>query len=175
MSFCAGSRCAKATPIGAEISVIAMVAAKAGRLIRPSEKGGLPSSAQPCSAKLTEDGSDSAQAELSGSDLDDEIDFDDMLNAPTIQDFWLLLPGHYPDCRRELDLMLDGYLQFRDFDFNSLKLIEPLRAMRIIYFLAWCGTQANDYDFSRHFPDWGTEQFWRREVTDLRKQLALLR
>ncbi len=102
------------------------------------------------------------------------IDFDDMLNAPTIQDFWLLLPGHYPDCRRELDLMLDGYLQFRDFDFNSLKLIEPLRAMRIIYFLAWCSTQANDYDFSRHFPDWGSEQFWRREVTDLRKQLALL-
>ena len=102
------------------------------------------------------------------------IDFDDMLNAPPVQDFWLLLPGHYPDCRMELDLMLDGYLQFCDFQFESLRLIEPLRAMRIIYFLAWCSTQASDFNFSKHFPDWGTDQFWRREVSDLRKQLSLI-
>ena len=51
-------------------------------------------------------------------------------------------------------------------------MIEPLRAMRMIYFLAWISRQAADFNFVSHFPGWGTEEFWRREVDDLERQLA---
>jgi Ser/Thr protein kinase RdoA (MazF antagonist) len=103
------------------------------------------------------------------------IDFDDMMTGPPVQDLWLLLPEHVEQCRRELDLVLDGYCELRDFDFNTIQLIEPLRAMRMIYFLAWCSTQMDDFKFRANFPDWGSEAFWRREIGDLRRQLELIR
>lgn len=103
------------------------------------------------------------------------IDFDDMMTAPPVQDLWLLLPGHAQDCPLEIDLLLEGYEQFRDFDYSSLKLIEPLRAMRIIYFLSWCSRQIGDFKFEHHYPDWGSPSFWRRETSDLRHQLEIIK
>ncbi|MBD3418527.1 MAG: serine/threonine protein kinase [Chitinivibrionales bacterium] len=100
------------------------------------------------------------------------IDFDDMMNGPAVQDFWLLLPDHYPTSRPQLISLLSGYRQFRDCDESAFKLIEGLRAMRMIYFTAWCGMQRNDFNFQQKFPDWGSDQFWSREVQDLRTQYA---
>ena len=102
------------------------------------------------------------------------IDFDDMMTAPPVQDLWLLLPGHAAQCRKELDLLIEGYERFRDFDETSLRLIEPLRAMRMIYFLAWCARQSRDFKFKIDFPDWGTNSFWKTEINDLRNQLAVI-
>ncbi|MFZ5572760.1 MAG: serine/threonine protein kinase [Thermodesulfobacteriota bacterium] len=99
------------------------------------------------------------------------IDFDDMVMGPPVQDIWLLLPDHAGYCRREIDLLLEGYEQFRKFDRDTLVLIEPLRAMRIIYYLAWCGRQRQDYHFRHHFPEWGNERFWEHEIADLHRQL----
>ncbi|MFT5239439.1 MAG: Ser/Thr protein kinase RdoA (MazF antagonist) [Candidatus Promineifilaceae bacterium] len=99
------------------------------------------------------------------------IDFDDMMMGPPVQDMWLLLPGRLADCRREWSAMLKGYEQFREFDDQSAQLVEPLRAMRIIYFLAWCSHQVHDYRFQTMYPDWGSDDFWQREVNDLRTQL----
>lgn len=103
------------------------------------------------------------------------IDFDDMAYGPPVQDLWLLLPDYADRCRNELDLLLRGYSEFRDFDDASLKLIEPLRAMRIIYFLAWCARQHDDLKFKHNFPDWGTDAFWRKEVYDLEQQYSIIR
>ena len=100
------------------------------------------------------------------------IDFDDMVIGPPVQDLWLMLPGHANECRRETRLFLEGYEQFREFDDTTLRLVEPLRAMRFIYFLAWCGRQADDYQFQHNFPDWGSRSFWDRELGDLQDQLA---
>lgn len=100
------------------------------------------------------------------------IDFDDMMNGPAVQDIWLLLPDHYPACRRPLDLVLAGYRQFRDIEPRSALLIEGLRAMRMIYFAAWCNLQRDDFQFQSKFPDWGDEAFWSREIQDLRVQYA---
>ena len=100
------------------------------------------------------------------------IDFDDMVTGPPIQDLWLMLPGHANETERELDLMLEGYTQFRRFERPTVQLIEPLRAMRQIYFLAWCGRQSADYTFRHHFPEWGSRSFWNREIADLRSQLT---
>lgn len=98
------------------------------------------------------------------------IDFDDMAMGPAVQDIWLLLPGHANSVRREINLLLEGYEQFLEFDDRQLRLVEILRAMRIIYFLAWCSTQIDDFKFKSNFPDWGSEMFWQREIADLEHQ-----
>lgn len=98
------------------------------------------------------------------------IDFDDMMVGPPIQDLWLLLPDYADSVGRELTMMLDGYEQFLPFDRESLRLIEPLRFMRMVYYLAWQARQRDDYWFRRDFPQWGTQAFWTRETEDLREQ-----
>jgi len=103
------------------------------------------------------------------------IDFDDMAVGPPVQDLLLLLPGSITDSRREFNLLVEGYEQFLPFDRSSVKLVEPLRAMRIIYFLAWSARQIDDYQFRSHFPGWGTEGFWEKEIQDLRNQLLEIR
>ncbi len=103
------------------------------------------------------------------------IDFDDMMMGPPVQDLWLLLPDHADKCEKEIELILEGYEMFRAFDRKTLKLIEPLRAMRIIYFLAWCSRQANDFKFKNNFPDWGSDGFWQREINDLNRQMQRIK
>lgn len=98
------------------------------------------------------------------------IDFDDMLTGPPVQDLWLLLPGPPDECGRELELLLRGYESIREFDRASLGMIEPLRAMRMIYFLDWCARQKGDFNFHERYPEWGGDGFWRRECASLREQ-----
>ncbi len=101
------------------------------------------------------------------------IDFDDMMTGPAVQDIWLLLPDHAHNSTREIALLLEGYETFRPFDRETLALIEPLRLMRIIYFLAWSVRQSRDHQFLRQFPDWGTEAFWIKELEDVRTQIGV--
>ena len=103
------------------------------------------------------------------------IDFDDMMNGPPVQDIWMLLPGRPEDAREELDQLLEGYETFRPFDRHSLALIEPLRVMRMIYYLAWCARQSHDAAFLQNHPDWGSRAFWSRELADLEVQFEVIR
>jgi Ser/Thr protein kinase RdoA (MazF antagonist) len=100
------------------------------------------------------------------------IDFDDMMRGPPVQDLWLLLPDRARSSRRELAMILEGYEAFRPFDRASLRLIEPLRLMRLLYYLAWSARQRNDLRFRQANPGWGGEAFWIKEIEDLRDQLA---
>jgi Ser/Thr protein kinase RdoA (MazF antagonist) len=102
------------------------------------------------------------------------IDFDDMAMGPPVQDLWLLLPDRAEKSKLEIDLFLQGYERFRRFDRQSLRCIEPLRAMRMIYFLGWCSRQIDDAQFKKHFPDWGNDPFWQKEINDLREQLGFV-
>jgi Ser/Thr protein kinase RdoA (MazF antagonist) len=102
------------------------------------------------------------------------IDFDDMAMGPPVQDLWLLLPDRAAKSSREIELFLQGYERFRAFDRTSLRCIEALRAMRMVYFLAWCSRQAGDAQFRKNFPDWGSDQFWQHEVNDLREQMEFV-
>lgn len=99
------------------------------------------------------------------------IDFDDMMTGPPVQDIWLLLHDYADRSQNEINLILQGYEQFREFDDRSLKLIEPLRAMRMLHYLAWCSKQVNDFQFNKNFPDWGSDAFWQIEISDLHIQL----
>jgi Ser/Thr protein kinase RdoA (MazF antagonist) len=101
------------------------------------------------------------------------IDFDDMMTGPAVQDLWLLLPDHAQKCRRELGLLVEGYESFLPFDRRELKLIEGLRFMRMVYFLAWRARQRHDSWFRASFPDWGSKEFWKSEIDDLRDQAEL--
>jgi Ser/Thr protein kinase RdoA (MazF antagonist) len=101
------------------------------------------------------------------------IDFDDMMTGPAAQDIWLLLPDHASKCRRELGLLVEGYETFLPFDRRELGLVEGLRFMRMVYFLAWRARQRHDLWFRESFPDWGSKAFWITELEDLRDQAEL--
>ena len=103
------------------------------------------------------------------------IDFDDMVAGAPVHDLWMLLPDRADQVQRELDLILEGYRMFCDFDARSLVLIEPLRVMRMLYFQAWISRQVGDAGFAVSFPEWGTEAFWMREIGGLQRQLDVIR
>jgi Ser/Thr protein kinase RdoA (MazF antagonist) len=98
------------------------------------------------------------------------IDFDDMMVGPVVQDIWLLLPGRAEECERELTNLLEGYETFAPFDRAQLDLIEGLRFMRMIHFLAWRALQRHDDWFRRDEPEWGNRAFWTKEIEDLQEQ-----
>jgi Ser/Thr protein kinase RdoA (MazF antagonist) len=102
------------------------------------------------------------------------MDFDDMMSGPAVQDLWLLLPDYAEDCENELFHLIEGYEMFLPFDPKTLKLIEPLRFMRMIHFLAWQAHQRHDAGFHTLFPDWGNKPFWLKEVEDLRVQALVV-
>lgn len=102
------------------------------------------------------------------------FDFDDMMNGPQVQDLWLLLPDYADECTRELTMLIDGYEQFIPFDRRQLSLIEPLRFMRMIYFLAWQVRQRRDHTFYWTFPHWGSHAFWERELQELQTQREIV-
>lgn len=99
------------------------------------------------------------------------IDFDDMMNGPAVHDLWMLLPDRPDEVPESCDALIEGYTTFHPFDNRSLTLVEPLRAMRMIYYLAWCARQAHDHDFQQNHPEWGTPAFWTRELADLSSQV----
>ena len=103
------------------------------------------------------------------------IDFDDMAIGPPVQDFWMLLPGYRGDSLVEIDIFLEGYETFRAFDRRTLRLIGPLRAMRFIHYMAWCAHQVAEDGHSRVAPDFGTRDYWLRELGDLATQLERIR
>ena len=98
------------------------------------------------------------------------IDFDDMAMGPAVQDLWLLLPGTAVEAAYELELLLEGYETFHPFDRRSLGLIEPLRALRYIHYMAWCARQVEADGQTRAIDGFGDWHYWQREIGDLLDQ-----
>lgn len=99
------------------------------------------------------------------------VDFDDMVTGPCVQDVWLIVPGRRED---ELQALLSGYELMRPFDRGSLRLIEPLRALRFVHFSAWIARRWHDPAFQRVFPNYGTGGYWGEQIADLHEQLGLI-
>ncbi len=100
------------------------------------------------------------------------IDFDDMAMGLPVQDVWMLLPGELDESFVEIDYFLEGYEMFRPFDRRTLQLIEPLRAMRYIHYMAWCAHQMEEDGEARAIDDFGTIHYWQKEIGDLEDQLV---
>ena len=102
------------------------------------------------------------------------VDFDDMVVGPPVQDLWLLLPGRDAAAREKLEQMLAGYQLFAEFDRSSIRLIEPLRALRLIHYTAWIARRWTDPAFPRSFPQFNTPNFWNQHLNDLREQYRII-
>jgi Ser/Thr protein kinase RdoA (MazF antagonist) len=103
------------------------------------------------------------------------LDFDDMMIGPAVQDIWLVLPGRDAWAVRQREALLAGYEQFRLFDRSTLRLIEPLRALRMIHYATWIARRWHDPAFPAAWPQFGTPEHWQRETDDLVEQLAVIR
>lgn len=49
----------------------------------------------------------------------------------------MLLNGDKAEQRMQLETIIEAYEEFSEFDTAEIGLIEPLRAMRLVYYLAW--------------------------------------
>lgn len=99
------------------------------------------------------------------------LDFDDMLTGPAVQDIWMVVRGRDAEANRQRSVMLDGYEQLRRFDRTTLRLVEPLRALRMLHFAAWIARRWADPTFQRMFPDFPTYRYWADETSALEEQL----
>jgi len=102
------------------------------------------------------------------------VDLDDARNGPAVQDLWMLLHGDHSEQRLQLDILLEAYGEFADFDTKQLSLIEPLRAMRMVYYLAWVARRWEDPAFPKSFPWMKDEDFWLGQSAAFNEQIKKL-
>jgi Ser/Thr protein kinase RdoA (MazF antagonist) len=102
------------------------------------------------------------------------VDLDDCRMGPAIQDLWMMLSGEQRQQRDTLELLLEEYEQHCDFDPAELKLIEPLRAMRMVQYMAWLTKRWQDPAFPMNFPWFNTDKYWEQQCLALKEQLFLL-
>jgi Ser/Thr protein kinase RdoA (MazF antagonist) len=103
------------------------------------------------------------------------LDFDDMMVGPAVQDLWLLLPGRDADTRRLRGAFIGAYEELRRFDRGSLRLVEPLRGLRMIHYAAWIARRWHDPIFPRTFVHFGTEAYWEEQTRDLEDAYEAIR
>ncbi|NHH99239.1 serine/threonine protein kinase [Oceanimonas sp. MB9] len=102
------------------------------------------------------------------------LDFDDCRKGPAVQDLWMMLSGDRGEQLMQLDTLLAGYENVREFNSAELALIEPLRASRMINYMAWLAARWSDPAFPVAFPWFNTEDYWQRQLGALTEQLQSL-
>ncbi len=102
------------------------------------------------------------------------VDFDDAISGPAIQDLWMLLSGDMPTQQKQLLEIIEGYETFQEFDLRELKLIEPLRAMRVLHFNAWLARRWDDPAFPMAFPWFNSPRYWSEYILELKELLSQL-
>ena len=102
------------------------------------------------------------------------VDFDDARMAPAVQDLWMMFSGERQRQLAQLDSLLEGYREFNDFDPRELRLIEPLRTLRMLHYSAWLARRWGDPLFPHTFFWFNTTRYWGEHILELREQLAAL-
>ena len=100
------------------------------------------------------------------------VDFDDAISGPAIQDLWMLLSGDMSQQQRQLLEIIEGYEMFCEFDQAELRLIEPLRAMRVLHFNAWLARRWDDPAFPQAFPWFNSPRYWSEYILELKEVLT---
>lgn len=95
------------------------------------------------------------------------VDFDDMINGPAVQDFWMLLPNSHTLDNVELEILIESYSELRHFPMEQLELIPLLRGYRIITYAMWIMNRWQDPSFPRLFPDFGSYSYWAEETESI--------
>lgn len=102
------------------------------------------------------------------------VDLDDSRSGPAIQDIWMMLSGERNNRLLQLDTLIGGYEEFCEFDANQFALIEPLRAMRMVNYMAWLAKRWEDPAFPRNFGWFAEDKYWENQILALKEQLAAL-
>ena len=102
------------------------------------------------------------------------VDFDDARMAPAVQDLWMMLSGERERQTAQLAALIEGYSEFNEFNPAELRLIEPLRALRMLHYSAWLARRWEDPIFPVTFPWFNTVRYWGEHILELREQLAAL-
>jgi Ser/Thr protein kinase RdoA (MazF antagonist) len=102
------------------------------------------------------------------------LDFDDLVTAPAVQDVWMVVRGRDAEAERQRGVLLDAYETMRAFDRATLRLVEPLRALRMIHYSAWIARRWKDPIFKQTFPEFVTYSYWLDEVESLEEQRRLI-
>jgi Ser/Thr protein kinase RdoA (MazF antagonist) len=102
------------------------------------------------------------------------VDLDDACMGPAVQDLWMLLPGSQASTPRAMAELLEGYETMREFDRRELRLVEPLRTLRMIHHSAWLAERWSDPAFPAAFPWFGSPAYWSQQITQLREQIEAM-
>ncbi|MFO1407149.1 MAG: serine/threonine protein kinase [Steroidobacteraceae bacterium] len=102
------------------------------------------------------------------------VDLDDCVTGPAVQDLWMLVSGRPEERQAQIEGFLEGYQDFCDFDWHELRLIEPLRTLRIVHYAGWLARRWDDPAFPRAFPWFEEPKYWEQHVLDLREQIAAM-
>jgi Ser/Thr protein kinase RdoA (MazF antagonist) len=102
------------------------------------------------------------------------VDFDDARMAPAVQDLWMMLSGDRSRQTAQLEALIMGYSEFRDFNPAELRLVEALRTLRMLHYSAWLARRWDDPLFPATFPWFNSMHYWGEQILELREQLALL-
>lgn len=102
------------------------------------------------------------------------VDLDDARTGPSMQDLWMFLSGQREEQTPQLEELLTGYTEFRDFDARELHLIEALRTLRILHYAAWLARRWEDPAFQQAFPWFNSHRYWDEHILALREQAALM-
>ncbi|WP_312777683.1 serine/threonine protein kinase [Pseudescherichia sp.] len=102
------------------------------------------------------------------------VDLDDARNGPAVQDLWMLLNGDKAERRMQLETIVEAYEEFSEFNTDEIALIEPLRAMRMVYYLAWLIRRWDDPAFPKNFPWLTGEDYWHRQTLTFIEQVKVL-
>ena len=102
------------------------------------------------------------------------VDLDDAVTGPAVQDLWMLLSGDRASRIRQLLDVLEGYEGFMDFDWRELRLVEPLRTLRMLHHSAWIARRWSDPAFPIAFPWFASPAYWADQCTRLGEQLEAM-
>jgi Ser/Thr protein kinase RdoA (MazF antagonist) len=102
------------------------------------------------------------------------VDLDDAVTGPAVQDLWMLLSGDRAAMTRQLVDVLEGYEAFMDFDARELRLVEPLRTLRMLHHSAWIARRWSDPIFPINFPWFASPAYWADQCTRLAEQLEAM-
>ncbi len=98
------------------------------------------------------------------------VDLDDCRNGPAIQDLWMLLSGEHNEMSMQMSYLREGYEMFRPLNSAEIRLIEPLRTLRIIHYAAWLAKRWDDPAFPAAFPWFNSVQYWQDHIATLENQ-----
>ena len=102
------------------------------------------------------------------------VDLDDCRMGPAVQDLWMMLSGDKHQQFIQLDTLIEAYDEFHTFAPEQTQLIEPLRAMRMVHYMAWLSERWQDPAFPQAFPWFAEDKYWEGQILALKEQMSAL-